>query len=120
MAGIKEAMKRVMDHRNEGVVIAKGKLQECLCGENEECSDCSKAKYIIIRLDGYNLVSEDGKKLCGSHGLITVYDYGSDIRISDDIEIMNEVMLMIRDNWTAEWVKKGDVAFPEGHIDKDV
>ena len=82
MAGIKEAMKRVADHRNKGIVVAMGDLKECTCGDGMGCSDCSKTKYIIIKLikDGF----EDG--------FITVYDYGSDVEIADNIKISDKVM----------------------------
>jgi len=92
MAGIKEAMKRVMDGRNTGIVVAKGRLKDCDCGENEKCTDCSSIEYIIIRLDH-------------DDGLITQYDYGSDIHIADDIKKRDPVQLMINDNWNATWEK---------------
>ena len=92
MAGIREAMKRVMDHRNEGRVVAKGMLKECSCdGINEGCSLCAdRVPYIIIRL------KED-------QGLITVYHQG-DILIDSSVEVGSDVILMIRNNWRAAWV----------------
>ena len=92
MAGIREAMKRVMDGKNLGHVVALGELNEvanCTCDGDSACSSCRKTKYAIIRL-------EDG-------GLITQYDYGADIHIAKDIQIRDYVMLMIIDNWNAEW-----------------
>lgn len=77
-----------------GHVVAIGELKEatkCTCDENSACELCRKTKYIIIRL-------KDG-------GLITQYDYGSDIRIADEIEVQDEVMLMSVSNWSAEWQK---------------
>lgn len=92
MAGIKEAMKRVMDGKNLGHVVAIGTLKEavkCTCDVDSTCELCTETKYIIIRL-------EDG-------GLITQYDYGSDIHIAKNIEVRDYVILMILDNWNAEW-----------------
>jgi len=92
MAGIKEAMKRVMDGKNLGHVVAIGDLNEavkCTCDEGGTCEYCTKTKYIIIRL-------EDG-------GLITQYDYNGDVGIADDVEVKDYVVLMILDNWNAEW-----------------
>jgi len=96
MAGIKEAMKRVAEHRNEGQVVAKGILKECNCSDNEGCSDCSDTKYVIIKLKSDN-------------GLITVYDYGSDIQIADNIEVLDNVILVLNDNWSASWIRKEDL-----------
>ena len=85
MAGIKNALKRVMEHRNRGVVVAMGEIaMETIQGEPE--------RYIIIEL--YN-----------DKGRITVYDYGSDIKINKDIELNDDVILMITSNWSAEWQK---------------
>jgi len=93
MAGINNAMKRVIENRNIGTVVAKGTLKECSCRDNEGCPDCNRTKYIIIRLD------HDG-------GLITEYDYGSDIHFENGIEVGNKVMLMINSNWNATWEKQ--------------
>jgi len=110
MAGIKEAMKRVADHRNKGIVVAMGDLKECTCGDGMGCSDCSKTKYIIIKLikDGF----EDG--------FITVYDYGSDVEIADNIKISDKVMLVLKDNWSASWVRKEDLAHKDSPRLSDV
>jgi len=91
MAGIKEAMKRVTEQKHEGVVVAKGKLKECACNdENQGCTNCSDTKYIIIRLEHDN-------------GLITQYDYGSDVGIAADVEVGDQVFLNILSNWSAMW-----------------
>lgn len=94
MAGIREAMKRVMDGKNLGHVVAMGELKEavkCTCEEKSTCPLCKKTKYIIIRLE--------------DKGLITQYDYGADIHIAKDVQVRDYVMLMIIDNWNAEWQK---------------
>ena len=109
MAGIKEAMKRVMEHRNEGRVVAMGVLKECSCGEEEVCSECSNTKYMIVKLKPRSKAD----KVAGHAGIITVYDYGSDILIADDIELLDNIMLMIHNNWQAEWIKTSGVAFPD-------
>jgi len=104
MAGIKEAMKRVMEHRNVGFVVAEGYLKECQCNENvgsneiEHCGECEKIHYIIIRLKH-------------DDGLITQYDYKSDIRISCNINVRDEVILMLNDNWNATWMRTKDTKF---------
>ena len=99
MAGIKEAMKRVMDKRHRGVVVAQGRLKECSCKENEGCSDCSKTEYVIIEL------LHDG-------GRITQYDYGSDLRISKKIKVGDSVILNIKSNYCAEWeIDKGRMQY---------
>lgn len=101
MAGIQEAMKRVMEHRNKGKVIAKGKLKFCTCEGEEECSQCSQTSYLIINLT------------CGNGGYITVYDYHSDIRIHPDVEVLDDVILLIQSNWNAIWMREEDIQ-PEG------
>jgi len=100
MAGIKEAMKRVMDGRNEGVVVAEGYLKECDCdlvsrSTELQCSKCKETRYIIIRLK--------------DEGLITQYDYGADIHIEKDASVRDKVMLIIDDNWNATWRVVGEV-----------
>jgi hypothetical protein len=93
MAGIKNALQRVMDHRNEGVVVAIGVLQEnlkCTCGEKESCYCCKPTKYIIVRLSHDN-------------GLITQYDSGSDIHIDPELKVGGKTILIINDNWNATW-----------------
>ena len=97
MAGIKEAMKRVTEHRNEGKVVAKGVLKECDCGEEDKYSECSQTEYLIIKL------KKDG-------GCITVYDDGSDIRIASNVEVLDDVILVITDNWSAAWRRKKDLS----------
>jgi len=84
MAGIKEAMKRVMEHRNRGEVVAMGEVSMETCRDEPE-------RYIIIALRG--------------KGKITVYDYGSDIKINENIKLNDEVILNITSNWSAEWMK---------------
>lgn len=84
MAGIQGAMKRVMEHRNLGKVLVRGTYRE----GNE--TECPENKYMIVRLSHDN-------------GTILVLDYGSDVRIADDVEDGKTVMLNILDNWTAEW-----------------
>jgi len=98
MAGIKEAMQRVMDHKNTGKVLATGEFEEGGCGKPEPCPDCIKIKYMILRIEGNGKIYDNngGEK-------ITVYDYGSDIHINDKIEVGNSVMLNINDNWNATW-----------------
>lgn len=83
MAGIREAMNRVIEHRNEGRVLAKGNLK---------LDDETPTKYLIIKLE------------CDK-SLLTVYDYGSDINIKDDINVGDKIALIISSNWSAEWQK---------------
>ena len=92
MAGIKRAMKRVMEHKNIGKIVAKGVLQLCDCDNTEKCSQCGvcQISYIIIQLDHDN-------------GMITEYDTGSDVRFQPHLKLGDKVILMITDNWTAEW-----------------
>ena len=59
---------------------------------------------MIVRLRSY------GKGCVGS--LITVYDYGHDIRIEENIKVLDTVILMIQDNWTAKWRRLHDVSKP--------
>lgn len=90
MAGIREAMKRVMDGRNGGTVIGSGVLQRCNCDGSSKCVHCGElsVRYVIIEL-------RDG-------GRITAYDEG-DIRLSEELELGMDVRLNITSNWTAEW-----------------
>ena len=92
MAGIKEAMERVMKKCSKGRVVATGVFcTECECGTEfkADCPTCKKTRYVIIHLD-------DG-------GMITQYDYGSDLHIHPDVESGSRVMLIINDNWNATW-----------------
>lgn len=100
MAGIKEAMERVVSHRNEGKCVATGIVRECV--GDDGFSECSNTPYIIVRLNGYK----------ETRGLITVYDYGHDIRIAENIKVLDQVILMIQDNWTAKWFKMEDISKP--------
>lgn len=89
MSGIKEALRRVSEGRNEGVVIASGTLRECSCLKvGQACSECSDVRYLIIRLN-------DG-------GTITQYS-SEDIHIDPRIGIRDKVMLILNDNWNATW-----------------
>jgi len=94
MAGIKKAMESVIEHRNIGKVIAQGVTRECNCDSTiEGCTDCCKGTpYIIVRLEK-------------DEGMITIFDSGSDVRIQKGLNIADRVILMILDNWTAEWQK---------------
>ena len=91
MAGIKEALKRVSEHRNIGYILAKGKINHRLPYASDY-DEVYKIKYIIVQL------MHDG-------GYVTQYDYGSDVRFQDGLKVGDEIILMIRDNWTAEWIK---------------
>ena len=93
MAGINSAMKRVMENRNVGTVLAMGTLYDglkCCCKEGESCHVCKPAKFIIIKL------KSDG-------GFITQYNGLSDIHIAPELEVGDEIILMINDNWNATW-----------------
>ena len=104
MAGIKGAMERVMDRRNEGKVVAKGVLEPyAFCGENEDVPECG-ANYIIIKLKSY---AKEYRRSAFPHmggGIITVYDVGGDVRIAPNVELNDDVVLMIQDNWSASWM----------------
>ena len=104
MAGIKEALKRVAEQKHECRVLAKGVFGSLpnkvdSNGEMVPGTSVIGAKYLIMQR----------KPACVDGGLITAYDYGSDIRISDKIERGDDVILMIRSNWCAEWIRKEDV-----------
>ena len=118
MAGIKEAMTRVVEHRNKGLCVAKGYVRECNCdGVTSGCSRCpNRIPYMIIQLD--ERCKAD--KAVGHGGRITVYDYGTDVIISDEIDVLDEVILVIRDNWTAEWIKQDNFNLPQRFIDAGV
>lgn len=95
MAGIKQALKRVMERKNEGTVVGKGRLKTCQCDSKKHpLAKCphgnENAAYIIVRLKHDN-------------GMITQYE-GTDIRISDSIQVGDKVLLMIMDNWSAKWI----------------
>jgi len=100
MAGIQEAMKRVMEHRNEGTVMAEGYLRECNCLPGDECHKCKKTRYIIIRLKPEKREKEGA--------LITQYDYGSDVQIASNVETGHKVILLIQSNWRAVWMRCDD------------
>lgn len=89
MAGIANALRRVADHKNVGVVRAINSLTD---------DDGKKVKYAIIQLDH-------------DKGMITQYDYGSDIRISKDLKVGDSCILMVRDNWSAEWLPGKEESF---------
>jgi len=99
MAGIKEAMRRVMDGRNTGEVVAMGTVNACTCKNNEGCSACCnesyRPPYIIIKL-------KDG-------GFITSFDFNGDVKIHPLVELHDKVTLMILDNWCAVWKRSSDV-----------
>jgi len=104
MVGIKEAMERVGSHRNEGRCVATGTIRDCVCTSDEKCSTCSNIPYMIVRLNGH------GK--CRG-GLITVYDYGYDVRINENIKVLDDVILVLQDNWSAKWSRLSDVSRPK-------
>jgi len=101
MAGIKEAMQRVMDRRNKGKVVAKGKLKEYSDDKNNDIS------YIIVQLAEDPCKGNHYGKIKSMSGLITVYDCGSDVVIDGNIQVGDNVTLMIRSNWNAAWIKDG-------------
>ena len=88
MAGIKEALIRVSEHRNIGRVLAMGKFQNSAQafsnskhrssfenkGRTKLYAEAPPTKYLIIQLKKDN-------------GYITVYDYGSDIHIAENVKI---------------------------------
>ena len=82
-----------------GKVVAKGTLKLCHCSDTKdiECSKCDY-DYIIIQ------VENDG-------GFITQYSHRPNIRFQSGIEIEDKVILIIRDNWSAEW-RKYDYSYP--------
>lgn len=113
MAGIKEAMKRVMDGRNQGVVIGKGEMNHAfpvteagrlLTSPKGYTSAGIKAAHEEIRTVKYLII-----ELYWDRGWITVYDYGSDVHIADDLELSDRVELRINDNWNATWVELPEI-----------
>lgn len=112
MAGIKSALKRVMDSKNEGVILAKGVLHKepelkCACGEKEACHLCRTTKFIIIRLEH-------------DSGYITQYDSGSDIHIDQKLKVGDRTILMINDNWNATWEPSNSKQPVEKAVDDQV
>ncbi len=87
MAGIKEALIRVAEGNNYGYCIHKG-----IFSDKRELITRGISKFMIIRL-------ERGSEI------LTVFDYGSDIRIADGIEDGDLVKLNILDNSCAEWAR---------------
>ena len=77
MAGIELAKKLINDKKDKGKVIALGKTTE-------------NQKYLIIKLD-------DDK------GIIYQIDFGSDIRFSNNINLEDEIVLKLLDEYSAEW-----------------
>lgn len=87
MAGIKNAMRQVIDHRDVGTCIALG-----------ETSFGSKFMIVNLRHDeGYHLVM----------------DYGSDVSIDERIKVDTVVRLLVTSNWTAKWVRDEDVSMEQ-------
>jgi len=103
VAGIQEAMRRVADQKNIGRVVAKGNLSNVCSCEKKGCPLCDEVTYIIIKLKDDN-------------GIITAFNVG-DISISDDVSVGDVVILMILNNWSAEWQKKKSVGISYSHID---
>ena len=96
MAGIKKAMKRVMDEKNLGTIVSIGEFYDrkfagTMEGEDVVTKENELTRFAIIRLD------HDG-------GLITEYDYGSDIRLQKGLKEGDRCMLILEDNWSAKWV----------------
>lgn len=96
MSGIRSAMERVIAHDNEGLCLAKGTIPRQiwamgLNGENVPERNHTDVGYILVRI-------RDDK-------ILNVYDYGSDVRIADDIKQGDKVRLVILDNYSACWQK---------------
>ncbi len=87
MAGIKEALRRVSDGLDKGLCLYRGVFEEY-----GDLFPDTKIKFMIIEL-------EENK------GIYTVFDYGGDVRISDDIKVNDYVRLGIFNNWNAKWEK---------------
>jgi len=108
MAAIRNALKRILDGTNKGTIVAMGEFEDKIGPEvvakvgarilvkNED--EVKKMKYIIFRL----------KSTKG--GLVTIYDSGEDVRFEDGLEVGDDIMLMVKDNWCARWEKER----PEG------
>jgi len=77
MAGIMEAKELSYKLKNTGVVIAEGITSE-------------ESKYLIIRLDN-------------DKGVITQFDYGSDLEIDKEIQVGNKVKLTLVNEYHAKW-----------------
>jgi len=80
MAGIKEAKDLDKNNMNEGRVLYKGEFID-----NELL-----IKFLLIELEN-------------DKGIITQFDYGSDLRFDNNISVGNYVYLKIIDDYTAEW-----------------
>lgn len=101
MAGIKSALKRVLDKKHIGFVRAMGTLEKSslikkgsVIGECRDADKCMELnpKFAIIELE--------------DRGHITVYDYGSDIMIDNDLKCGDPCELQITSNYSAKWCKR--------------
>lgn len=97
MATIKQALKRVMDGRNRGKVIARGRTNEYIVfvPEGEEPKKSEMRDYIIIELDDGGHITEH-EDFC--------------VGIDDAIGEGDEVILCIQNNCRAEWIRVKDMA----------
>ena len=80
MAGISEAKELEENNMNQGRVLYKG----------EFIDNGLLIKFLLIELDN-------------DQGIITQFDYGSDLRFNEKVETGSYVYLNILDDYTAEW-----------------
>lgn len=85
MAGNKEAEKLIEEGRSSGVVLDGGTFEE----ENK------LVNYVLIRLDNDN-------------GIITQFDYGSDLKLDQLMEIGDRVNLEKLDEYNYIWNREND------------
>jgi len=83
MAGIQNAEKLIKENKDYGKVIECGKYQDG------------------TKIDFYYKISLN-------HGNIDVVDYGSDVRVANNIELGDMVKLTILDEVSAMWLKEGE------------
>jgi len=94
MAGIKEAMRRVLEKKHRGTILAIGSFVH-----KKSNYDHRLYKFMILRLRH-------------DEGFITVYEYeGGDISFEEGLKIDDHVMLEITSNYSAMWKNE------RGHVE---
>lgn len=86
MAGIKEALRRVAEGKHFGHCVHKGEFED----KGRQLTG-GFVRFMIIRLESECEIT-------------TIFGYGSDIRISDEIKDGDAIELTILSNHCAEWV----------------
>jgi len=105
MSSIKQAMKRVMDGKNEGVVVASGQtFNTCGCEKVGSCSRCDGKRYLIIKL-------KDG-------GMITQYENYPEVQINKGMIDGMPVYLELMGNHYSGWKPYYEKQNPEYEGDR--